>query len=106
MASRERTEIDLPSLPGKIVPQSMFSCDDTIHIASDKASVLHELEKLVKVDEEIENMENDGELCKVIMFDGMARVIKKSQAIKACKDFVISFVNRLMQESKDYSICQ
>ena len=38
----------------------MFSCDGIMHVASDKASVIHELEKLVEVDDEIDDMESHG----------------------------------------------
>ena len=53
LASRERPEIDLPAYLGKyefsVVSTSMFSHDGTIHLASDKSSVLHRIEKVVEL---------------------------------------------------------
>ena len=67
----------------------MFSRDGTIHLASDKSSVLHEIEKVVE-EGDIDETEGDVDLRKVIIFDGLAFVnkIKKSLSMKTCqKDY-------------------
>ena len=75
VASRERPEIDLLAYLGKyefsVVPRSMFLHDGTIHLASDKSSMLHEIEKVVEVSD---ITEGDGDLQTVIIFNGMALI--------------------------------
>ena len=50
MISRERPEINLESYLGQyefsVVPRSMFSRDGTMHLSTDKASIIHEIEKI------------------------------------------------------------
>ena len=75
MASRERPESNLPVyIRNYELSVDVLSRDITLHLGSDKASVMHEPEKMVEVADEIDDMENDGELRKVIMLDGMASV--------------------------------
>ena len=109
MASRERPGIDLPGYVGhyefSVVPRSMFARDGTMHLCTDKASIMHAVEKISKVDFTPKVVsEPQG----VIMFDGMAVVnqIKKSDAIRTCKDFAKVFVARVLHAAESYSEVQ
>ena len=51
IASRTRTEIQLPEIFGRyestVVPRAMFSMDRTLLHCTDKASVMHSIEDIV-----------------------------------------------------------
>ena len=105
MASRERPEVDLSKYLGQyeisVVPRSMFNSDGIVRIASDKSAIMHEIEKIIG-NKNVINLQEDSEIERTIMFDGMGLVnrIKKSDNIKACKDFADVFVQRIMHESR------
>ena len=105
IASRQRPEIDLPYNIGNfefsVVPRSMFSRDGTMHLSTDKSSVLHEIEKLL-TPQDLQLFQTFNEISGVIMFDGMAVVNKmiKTDAMRTCNDFAIVFIGYLAYESR------
>ena len=79
----------------------MVSHDGTMKLSTDKAAVLHVIEKLFTPVEPYILQSND-ECCRVIIFDGMAVVnkIKKTDTMRTCNDFAKAFVDYLIYESK------
>ena len=115
IAYKERPEIDLPSHIGRyefsVVPRSMFHSDGSMIFASDKSSLMHEIKKITKGDsscdeDSVRDAEQDRALHRVIMFDGMGVVnkLKKSDAIRTCKDLAAVFVQRILGESNNYQV--
>ena len=115
IAYKERPEVDLPSHIGRyefsVVPRSMFHSDGSMSFASDKSSLMHEIEKITKGDsscdeDSVGDAEQDRALHRVIMFDGMGVVnkLKKSDAIRTCKDLADVFVQRILGESNNYQV--
>ena len=106
MAYRERPEVDLPTHLGEyefsVVPRSMFNSDGRMLLATDKSSVMHEIEKMLEPEDAIIEPVLQGD--RVVMFDGMGLVnkMKKTAAIKTCKDFADAFVQRILLESRTF----
>ena len=72
---------------------------------------MHEIEKITKGDsscdeDSVRDVEQDRALDRVIMFDGMGVVnkLKKSDAIRTCKDLADVFVQRILGESNNYQV--
>ena len=89
----------------------MFHSDGSMNLASDKSSLIHEIEKITKGDsscdeDSVHDAEQDYALDRVIMFDGMGVVnkLKKSDAIRTCKDLADVFVQRILGESNNYQV--
>ena len=114
IASRTRTEIQLPEIFGRyeftVVPRAMFSMDGKLLHCTDKASVMHCIENIVDTnetgDKTVENeSSNNADRNRVIILDGMALVnkLKKDVTTKTCHDLAELFIGKLEYESINFS---
>ena len=87
IAARTRPETDLPAYFGSyefsVVPKSLFATDGCLRLSTDKASIAQEILKLQQQEcnqsTESVNESTESNIRKVIIFDGMAVVNRKSK---------------------------
>ena len=85
----------------------MFLQDGSLLLGTDKATVMHEIEKMIPGNNGDDNHQTSGNITphqKVVIFDGMAVVnrIKKTQDIETCKGLASSLTKIVLYEAKDY----
>lgn len=111
IGSRKRPEMDLQNYLGSdefsAVPRSMFSSNGQVLLASDKATIMHQLQTLVQSSiENYQQIEGTDEVNRghVILFDGMAVVnrLKLGSPIINRQQFAEAFF-RIIQEKSSHA---